>query len=322
VAEAVAAASGVSRASLSRITPMSDGNTTFGVQLAGEAALPAGQRLVWVNTVDPGWFETFGMRVLAGRDIAASDTAGAEAVAVVNEAFVRKFARGQNVIGREVQSAVTGGLRARIIGVVNDSVYRTVRLGVVPTMYEPMAQGRFRGSAFSVTARLTSPRALAERHIADAIGRAAPDLAFTFRDYSDQLRATVIQERLVALMSGFFGALAMLLAALGVYGVTAYAVGRRRAEIAVRMALGSTAHGVVRLVLGRVATLILVGAAMGAALSLWAARFVGVLLFGVAARDPTTLIAAAAVLVTVGLFAGWLPARTVSRLDPTAALRT
>jgi putative ABC transport system permease protein len=120
-----------------------------------------------------------------------------------------------------------GGLNALIVGVVNDSVYRTVRLGVVPMMYLPMYQASFRGSALSVTAKLTSPRALVERNIADGIGRAAPDLAFTFRDYSDQLRATVIQERRVALMSGFFGALAMLLAALGVYGVTAYSVGRR-----------------------------------------------------------------------------------------------
>jgi putative ABC transport system permease protein len=322
VAEAVAAAPGVARASLSRITPMSDGNTTFGVQLAGEAALPPGQRIVWVNTIDPGWFETFGMRVVAGRDFAGSDTAGAEPVAVVNQAFVRWFARGQNVIGREVQSVVTGRGRARIVGVVNDGVYRTVRLGVVPTMYEPMAQGRFRGSAFSVTAKLSSPRARVERNIADAIGRAAPDLAFSFRDYGDQLRATVTQERLVALMSGFFGALAMLLAALGVYGVTAYSVGRRRAEIAIRMALGASPRGVVRLVLGRVAILILAGAVIGVALSLWAARFVGALLFGVDARDPMTIVAAAAVLVSVGLFAGWLPARKVSRLDPTTALRT
>ena len=189
-------------------------------------------------------------------------------------------------------------------------------------MYEPMAQGRFHGSAFSVTAKLTSPRALVERDIADAIGKAAPDVAFTFRDYSDQLRATVIQERLVALMSGFFGALAMLLAALGLYGVTTYSVGQRRAEMAVRMALGSSPRGVVRLVLGRVATLMLAGAAIGVGLSLWAAKFVGALLFGIDARDPMTLVAAAAVLVSVGLFAGWLPARTVSRLDPTSALRS
>jgi putative ABC transport system permease protein len=274
-----------------------------------------------VNSVAPGWFATFGMRVLAGRDFAASDTAGSDPVVVVNEAFIRRFAKGQNVIGQRVESIVAGQFSAVIVGVVNDSVYRTVRIGVVPTMFSPIAQAGFRRSSFSVTAKLTSPRALAERNIADAIRGAAPDLSFSFRDYGDQLRATVIQERLVALISGFFGALAMLLAALGVYGVTAYSVGRRRAEIAVRVALGASAHRVVRLVLGHVAILMLAGAAIGFYLSLWAARFIGTLLFGVEARDPMTLVGAAAVLVAVGLFAGWLPARTVSRLDPTTVLR-
>jgi putative ABC transport system permease protein len=319
VAAAVAAVPGISRASLSRITPMSDGNTTSTAQLSGAPSLPPGERRVWLNYLDDGWFETYGMRVIAGRDFAAADTAGAEPVVVVNQAFARRFGGGQNVVGQRVNP---DRLNARIVGVVNDSVYRTVRLGVVPTMYLPMFQGDYYGSGFSVTAKLTSPRALVERNIADAIGRAAPDLAFSFRDYRDQLRATVIQERLVALLSGFFGVLAMLLAALGVYGVTAYSVGRRQAEMAVRMALGASATGVVRLVLGRVATLILAGAAIGVALSLWAARFVGALLFGVDARDPMTLVAAAAVLVLVGLFAGWLPARKVSRLNPTTALRT
>jgi ABC-type antimicrobial peptide transport system permease subunit len=107
-----------------------------------------------------------------------------------------------------------------------------------------------------------------------------------------------------------------------VYGVTAYTVGRRRGEIAIRMALGSSAPGVVRLVLGRVASMILVGAVVGVTLSLWATRFVSALLYGVEARDPLTIAAAAGVLVSVGLFAGWLPARKVSRLDPTAVLRT
>lgn len=322
VADAVAPAPGVSHASLSWITPMSDGNTEAAVQLSGRPPLTLrpGERNVWVNFVAPGWFETYGMRVLVGRDIAASDTSGSEQVAVVNQAFARRFAGGQNVIGQRIESVIPGRLNARIVGVVNDSVYRTLRQGVVPTMYRPFSQASFPRSSFSVTAQLTLPRALAERDIADAIGRAVPDLAFTFRDYADQVRDGMIQERLLALMSASFGGLALLLAALGLYGVTAYSVGRRRAEIAIRLALGASAHGVVRLVLRRVATLILMGAAVGVLLSLWAARFVSALLFGVEARDQTTLVAAAGVLISVGLVAGWLPARKVSRLDPTTAL--
>ena len=319
IEEAVAAAPGVSRASLSRITPMSDGNSTARVQLAGAPALPREQQTAWVNLLGPGWFETYGMRVVAGRDFTLSDTTGSEPVAVVNETFARRFGGGQNVLGQQIASASSGKVLARIVGVVNDSVYRTVRLGVVPTLYLPIAQGSFRG--FTVTAKLTVPRALAERDIADLIGRTVPDATFTFRDYDDQLRATVIQERLVAIVSGFFGALAMLLAAVGVYGVTAFSVGRRRAEIAVRVALGASAARVIRLVLRRVGTLVLAGTAIGAILSLWGVKFVGALLFGVDARDPLMLSAAALVLLAVGLFAGWLPARIGSRVDPADALR-
>jgi predicted permease len=323
VTEAVAAAPGVLRASASGITPMSDGNTSFGgIQLAGRPLLPTGQRTVWVNHVAPGWFETYGMRVIAGRDFSMSDRVGSDSVVVVNQAFVRQFANGENVIGQRVTSIFPRlELNSVIVGVVNDSVYRRVRLGVVPTMYRPIYQASFYRSAFSVAAKVGSSRALIERNIAEAVGRAAPDLSFTFRDYDDQLRDGVTQERLVALLSGFFGALALLLAALGVYGVTTYSVGRRRAEIAIRMALGASARGVVRLVLARVVALVVIGAAVGVALSLWAAKFVGALLFGVEARDPLTLAAAATVLVPVGLIAGWLPARRVSRLDPTSALR-
>jgi predicted permease len=321
VTAAVASASGVARASLSRITPMSRGNTTYGIQLAGEPLLPRPERTAWANFVEPAWFDTYGIRVLGGRDFMAADRVGSEPVAIVNQAFARHFSPGQNVLGREIRGA-SGQFHARIVGVVSDSVYRTVRLGVVPTMYLPIAQADYHNSGFSVTAKLAAPRAIVERNISEAIGKAVPDVAFTFRDYTDQIREGVIQERIVALMSGFFGGLAILLAALGVYGVTAYSVGRRRTEIAVRMALGASAQRVVRLVLGRIAILILIGAAMGLWLSLWAAKFVGALLFRIDAYDPLTLGAAAAVLIAIGFFAAWLPARKVSRLDPTTALRS
>jgi ABC-type antimicrobial peptide transport system permease subunit len=299
---------------------MSDGNSTARVQLSGSPALPREQQTAWVNLLGPGWFETYGMRVVAGRDFALSDTTGSEPVAVVNETFVRRFGGEQNVLGQQIASAASGKNFARIVGVVNDSVYRTVRLGLVPTMYLPILQNS-PGSAFTVTASLTSPRALAEPDIADAIARTVPDATFTFRDYGDQLRATVVQERIVAILSGFFGTLAMLLAAVGVYGVTTFSVGRRRPEMALRLALGASARGVVRLVLRRVVMLVLAGAAIGAIVTLWGVKFVGALLFGVEARDPLMLGAAAVALLAVGLFAGWLPARSVSRVDPADILR-
>ena len=118
----------------------------------------------------------------------------------------------------------------------------------------------------------------------------------------------------------FFGGLAVLLAALGLYGVTAYSV-NRRPELAVRIALGASTSGVVRLVLGRLTVLLLSGLVIGSALTLWAGKFIGTLLFRVEPGDPVTLMGAAALLLSVGMVAGWLPARRVSRLDPTSALR-
>jgi predicted permease len=322
VADVASTVPGVSRASLSFMTPMNGRNWTHRVHVEGGPTLPVAQQVSFVNAVAPGWFETYGMRLVAGRDVVAADVTGSDPVVIVNEAFVRRFVGPRSPLGQRVKSVGLGTLKESVIvGVVNDAVYRTVRAGVVPTMYLPMAQANSFGSGFAVTAKVTSDRHPVERSLTEAIGRTDPNLAFSFRDYADQLRATIVQERVVAMLSGFFGLLAMLLAALGLYGVTSYSVSRRRPEIAVRMALGASAACVVRLVLRRVAALVTVGAAIGIGLSLWVAKFVGSLLFGVDARDPLTLAGAASVLVAVGLFAGWLPARKASRLHPTTALR-
>jgi ABC-type antimicrobial peptide transport system permease subunit len=123
------------------------------------------------------------------------------------------------------------------------------------------------------------------------------------------------------MLSGFFGVLALLLAEIGLYGVTAYAVARRRAEIGIRMALGAAPAGVVRLVLGRVMMLVGIGIVVGAGLSVWASQFLATLLYGVEPRDPLTLVGAAGILATVGAFAGWLPAWRASRIAPAEVLR-
>jgi ABC-type antimicrobial peptide transport system permease subunit len=148
-----------------------------------------------------------------------------------------------------------------------------------------------------------------------------PAAAFSVHLVSDQLGATTRQARLLAALAGFFGGLALLLAALGLYGVTSYAVNRRRAEIGIRMALGADRRGVVRLVVGRVVWLVAVGVGLGAALSAWVSKFIAALLFDVAPRDPVTFIAAAAVLFSAALLAGWLPARRAASIDPSRVLR-
>jgi ABC-type antimicrobial peptide transport system permease subunit len=144
---------------------------------------------------------------------------------------------------------------------------------------------------------------------------------FTSRTFDQIVDATVIQERLIAMMSGFFGALALLLAGLGLYGTVAHAVSARRTEIGVRMALGAQPAGIMRLVLHRVGVLIAAGLIVGLAGSWWSARFIAPLLFQMEPQDPMTFSVTAAVLVAVGLLAGWVPARRAARLDPAIVLR-
>jgi ABC-type antimicrobial peptide transport system permease subunit len=147
-------------------------------------------------------------------------------------------------------------------------------------------------------------------------------VAFTARPLADSVRTTIAQERLVALLAGFFGGLALLLAGVGLYGVTAYGVSRRRTEIGVRMALGAEPSGVVRLILMRVAWLVASGVMIGGAVSYWAARFIGpTLLFGLQARDTRTFVTAAVVLIAVASVTAFIPARRASHLDPTQVLR-
>jgi ABC-type antimicrobial peptide transport system permease subunit len=200
-------------------------------------------------------------------------------------------------------------------------VYRNSRAGIYATVYFPFLQGGGLGSSFRITSNIAIDGQSARRALAGALSQVDSRLSFSFRDLADQVRASVAQERLVAMLSGFFGALALLLAGIGLYGVTSFAVNQRRTEIAVRMALGATAATVVRMVLRRAALLLVIGVVIGVGLSVWAAKFVGALLFGLIPRDPSTFVVAAAALAAAALIAGWLPARRAAGLDPTAVLR-
>ena len=209
-----------------------------------------------------------------------------------------------------------------IVGYVADAAYRSLREPVPATMYLPFAQTPTAPSGVSISVRAaTGSPALLTRGLASALTGVHSGVAITFRPIADQIDAALTQERLVAMLSGFFGVLALLLAALGLYGVTSYAVSRRRSEIGLRMALGAAPFGVVRMVLGRVALLVGVGVLAGIGTSLWAATFVTPLLYGLQPRDPVTLTVAALVLSTIGALAGWIPAMRASRIDPARVLR-
>ena len=211
MADATATVPGVAGSSLSYLTPLSGRNWTHRVEVTGGPTLARPEQTAWVNAVAPGWFETYRMRLIAGRDFLTADVAQGEPIAVVNEAFVKRFAGSRNPLGLRIRGVGLARLNATIVGVVNDAVYRTVRIGVVPTIYLPMAQANRFGTAFSITARLAGNRAAVEEQIAEVLSASAPGFSFSFRHYEDQVRATLIQERLVAMLSGFFGLLALLL---------------------------------------------------------------------------------------------------------------
>jgi predicted permease len=307
------------------VTPVSGSSWQERIEADGRPAPPEPVR-AFCHAITPGWLSVYGTRRISGRDFDAADRDGAQPVALVNQAFVRKVFGGENPIGQTIRFMGRPEPQPpiEVVGVVEDAIYRTVREEPTPTAYFPFAQvmvGEIPPySSLSVRAKSGPPSALAP-DIAAAIARVDKNVSLRFRPLADQVGGALVRERLVAILSGFFGALALVLAAIGLFGMTSHAVARRRGEIGVRMALGADASKVVRLMLGRVVLLMGLGVLVGAAISLWASRFVSTLLYGLTPRDPITLAGAAAVLIAVGILAAYLPARRAARIDPAEVLR-
>jgi putative ABC transport system permease protein len=327
--EVVRALPGVAEAAVSLTTPLSGLALGNRIEVSAGTPLPEAQRVTSENVVSPGWFRTFGTPIITGRDFTEHDGRDTPPVAIVNQAFARRFLNGASPLGHTVKIVLppTLGPPAEIVGLAADAVYGSLRDPVPPTMYRPLAQ-QYEGSpaftlpnaSLSVRSNSGSPLRLI-RSVSTAINAVHSGLALTFLPLADQVNASLIPERVVAILSGFFGALALLLAGLGLYGITAYAVSRRRTDIGIRMALGAERATVVRLVLSRVSVLVGLGVTVGAGLSWWASQFVASLLYGVEARDPLMLVGVAGILAAVGAFAGWLPAWRASRIDPAVVLR-
>jgi putative ABC transport system permease protein len=307
--------------------------------------IPVNAPLSMFNGITSGWIATFGTPLLAGRDISDRDGPGSPRVALVNQAFARKFLGGANPVGHTMQpTGDPGSPPIEIVGLLADAVYRDVREPALPTAYVPLSQSVDKSlvedpTTMSAPAIVTlsvrhstrvMPRSLGTgaavkagvltKSVASAIGEIDPTLAVTFEPLDNRLSDALTTERLLAILSASFGVLALLMAAVGLYGVTSYAVSLRRTEIGIRMALGATRASVVRLVLGRVSRLIGIGMIVGLAIGAWASRFVATLLYGLEPGDPVTLVAAATTLALIGAIAGWLPANRASRLDPTRVL--
>jgi putative ABC transport system permease protein len=289
----------------------------FVISEPGAAPPPTAEHVSQSDTITPGWLAAYGTPIRAGRDVDDRDTATAPQVMLVNEAFIRRFLAGRSVIGTELEVTVrmvpSGDYSLgskTIVGVAADSVYRSLREPMRPTIYFPMAQlpGPILVSSFylAVRSRTGAPAQLTHS-VSAALAGVNPDLTLTFQTLDDQVNGLLAQDRLVAMLSGFFAVLALLLGALGLYGVTAYAVAQRRVEIGIRMALGAAPTNVIRLVLTRVALLVTVGVLVGVSLSFWASTLVGSLLYGIQPRDPVTWVSAAAILAGIGCIAAFVP---------------
>ncbi len=323
--DAAADVPGVDMATMSSMTPVNGMLWQFLLDASDAPSMSETERSMVANLVGPAYFSTLGTRVLAGRDFGRSDGRLAPPVAIVNESFVRKYLGNRCVVGHHIRQAGYAGrptIEREIVGCVEDSVYRTLRDVHEPTVYLPIAQRAQAPPYINISVRAAGgSAALLGPAVIRAITAVDPEARLSPRLLSEQIDSSVVQERVIAILSGLFGGLALLLAALGLYGVTAYGVSRRRTEIGVRLALGAAPGAIVRMILRRVGLQVAAGAAIGTIASLWVSRLVIKLLYGVQPRDPLTLGAGAIVLVASTVVAGWLPARRASRADPAQALR-
>jgi predicted permease len=324
VLDATRAEPGVASASLSAIVPVSGSMWNTTIQNPPGLSLTGRQREMYVNHVSPDWFRTYGTPIVAGRDITDRDTHDGPPVTLINETAARRFFSGANPIGQTIRQVGDKPTSPpiEIVGVVKDAAYSGLREMIPATMYRPFVQESAAEPATNLSVRTAarSP-ALLTRGIASALGSVNPNLALTFRPLADQIKASYIRERMLTMVSGFFGGVALLLAGIGLYGVMSYAVTRRRLEIGIRLALGASPNSIIRLVLRRVVVLVLAGVIVGGTLSLWLGKFIGALLFNLQPRDPATLAGAIAVLAGIGLLASAVPAWRASRIDPTKVLR-
>jgi predicted permease len=329
--EAIAAVPGVAHAAASLWTPLSGEGALTTHREPGPAGAGDREIAVLTNFVTPGWFRTYGTALHAGRDFTMLDSLNAPRVVIVNRAFARRFFQDGPVLGRLTSDGM------EIVGVVAEAVYRSsqripgvaslaLREPVPPTMYAPLAQLPKFDRPPVATIRLSvrvaggAPAALAPE-IGRTIASIDPDLSVTSRPLVDYVTSALGQERMTAAISSSFAVLALLLATLGIYGVTAHAVTGRTAEIGVRLALGATPASVVRTLLARALGPIVVGIAAGLVAGAVSTQAIASQLFGVTPLDATTFVVVALVMAALGTIAALLPALRVRQIDANHALR-
>jgi putative ABC transport system permease protein len=318
--ERIRAVPGVDAAAETNIVPLSGNGWDNAVWIDGGTQRKGSN----FSSVSPQYFKTLRIPMLAGRDFSESDTAQSPRVAIVNQAFARLLGLGENPIGmrfRREATPTTPEQVNEIVGVVQDTKYHHIRRPAEAIAYLDITQATDADNSMPVLVRSTLPMATVEAAIRRTMQQVSSGISFDFAGLQDQIRQSLLAERLLATLSGFFGALAVVLAMIGLYGVMSYTVAERTSEIGIRMALGARRADVTAMILRKAATLLVSGLVLGVGLSLVTASAASALLFGLKPRDPATLAIAAAVLAAVALGASYLPARRAAALDPIASLK-
>jgi predicted permease len=283
---------------------------------------PEGNAGVLMNNVGQDFFSTFGIPIVAGRGFNAGDTQTSRKVAVVNESMAKKYFPNVNPIGRTFTQGRHQPEQLEIVGVCGDAKYDRVRKNAEPTFYAPYRQeiNGVSEATFAVATR-TSGSALLPS-LRDAVRSVDTNLPLLdVRTQDDQIAASLQQQRIFANLTGGFGVLALVLACIGIYGITAYSVSQRTHEIGIRMALGARPWRVLGMVLGEASCMAIVGVAAGVAGALALSRLIASMLYGLKSYDPLTFTASAVVLLCVALAASWIPACRAAHVDPMRALR-
>jgi predicted permease len=313
---------GVDSAAEVYILPLSGGSTDNLVWIEG--ANRASEVDSRFNSTGDGYFKAMGIALLAGRDFSPQDTVSSPKVAIVNQSFARKLGLGMNPIGRTFRRQATPSEPEQsfeIVGLVSDTKYSSLREEFGPIVFLSTSQDLRPGPFAQFVIRSAAPMAETVSNVRSLVAQASPLITLGFQPFETTILEGLTRERLMAKVSGFFGLLATLIAAVGLYGVMSYLVAQRTNEIGIRVALGAQRADVLSLVLRNAALLLAPGLVLGAFLSVAAAQAARAMLFGLKPSDPGVLVAAITGLGLVALLASFLPARRAMRVDPMVALR-
>lgn len=281
-------------------------------------------QMTMFNGVGPDYFRTMGTAIVAGRDFDERDNLNATRIAIVNEEFAKRFFHGQNPVGRSFRTEGGAGKPDdlyQIVGLVRNTKYYELREDFRPIAFMPAGKDSSPDPSARFVLRINTPLGEFYKAATAAVAEIHPTIGVDFTVLTSQLQESLMRERLMAALAGAFGLLAGVLAVLGLYGVISYMVARRRNEIGVRIALGSSRRRVITLVLREAILLLAIGLVVGTFLAAWTGQAASSLLYGIKPRDPATLIGAVALLACVALAASYGPAWRASRLQPMDALR-